>query len=47
MCAMALTHSRIERVYYVENDEFDGAFTKHKFLQLGLHHSFKVCKVTF
>ena len=28
MCAMALTHSRIDRVYFMRENQFDGAILK-------------------
>lgn len=30
MCAMALVHSRISRVYYVKENKFDGGFISNE-----------------
>jgi tRNA-specific adenosine deaminase 3 len=43
MCSMALVHSRIERVYFIENDKKEGALASLvKFNSYNLNHNFFV-----
>ncbi|XP_052767346.1 probable inactive tRNA-specific adenosine deaminase-like protein 3 [Mya arenaria] len=45
MCAMALVHSRVERVYYGSSDPEGGLGTRHKVhVQPGLNHHYSVFK---
>jgi tRNA-specific adenosine deaminase 3 len=46
MCAMALVHSRVGRVYYLNDNSFDGAFkSKLKISNYNLNHSYSIFKI--
>jgi tRNA(Arg) A34 adenosine deaminase TadA len=46
MCAMALVHSRIERVYFFKDNLIDGAFhTKLKILNYNLNHNYLIFQI--
>lgn len=46
MCAMALVHSRIERVYFLKENLYDGAFiSKLKINNYNLNHSYLIFQI--